>query len=359
MDRSSFYIQLISGKRKGPFSLVLRGVLRILSWLYAAVIAVRNGYYNRLSLPTWLEVPVISVGNLTVGGTGKTPMALWLCQRFLERGRKPAVLSRGYKASEEGIADELLMISKRCPEAVAIANPNRAAAGQLAVEGYAVRAAVLDDGFQHRRVGRDLDIVLVDATEPFGYGYMLPRGLLREPVANLRRAEAVVVTRCDQVEPGKLADLDARIRQINTKAPLIHATHTPVGFVDLEGREIDSPAGGRIGCFAGIAQPEAFVDTLKSMKLDVADVRFWPDHHVYTTADVEIIRSWVRDARLDVLVTTEKDAVKLSALDAAWPVPVASLRVEIEMLDDGDRILADLIDTMLLDHEENDETETG
>ena len=188
------YMTLIAGGG-GLGASVMRGLLRGPAWLYGRGMAIRNAYYNKWALPIWLEAPVISVGNLTVGGTGKTPMTLWLCRRMLERGRKPAVLSRGYKATRGGIADEILMLSQCCPEAVVVAHPNRAAAGRLAIAEYQAGAIILDDGFQHRRVGRDLDIVLIDATLPFGYEHLLPRGLLREPVHSLRRAEAVVVTR--------------------------------------------------------------------------------------------------------------------------------------------------------------------
>ncbi len=359
MEDSTTYIQLISGERRGLGPLLGRGVLRGLSWGYGLGVSVRNRYYDRWALPIWLEVPVISAGNLTVGGTGKTPMTLWLCRRLLERGLKPAVLSRGYKVSKEGLADELLMVSRRCPEAVAIANPDRAAAGRLAVQDYGVQAAVLDDGFQHRRLGRDLDIVLIDATRPFGYGHLLPRGLLREPIRGLSRAEAVVVTRCDQCEPGALADVDAALRPVNPHVPIVHAVHRPAGFAELDGSEVAGPGGARIGCFAGIARPQSFERTLADTGIASADARWWPDHHVYTLADVDLIHTWVEGARLDSLVTTEKDAVKLAALDADWPVPVAALRVDIEMLDDGDKILTNLIDAMLREHEEADEPETA
>jgi len=354
MEAESSYIELISGRRGGLLAVPGRGLLRGLSWGYGGLIRLRNRYYDRWALPAWLAVPVISVGNLTVGGTGKTPMALWLCRRLLERGLKPAVLSRGYKASQEGLADELLLISRRCPEAVAVAHANRIAAGHLAVNQYGVQVAVLDDGFQHRRLGRDLDLVLVDATRPFGYGHLLPRGLLREPIRGLQRADAVVVTRCDQCPARGLADLDAAIRGVNPQVPVVHAVHRPTGFADLAGRPVHPPARSGLGCFAGIARPEAFARTLADMNITPADIRWWPDHHVYTPADVEVIRSWAREGRLKALVTTEKDAVKLAALEADWPVPVTALRVEIEMLGDGDRILAELIDTMLSEHEEAD-----
>lgn len=327
-----------------------RGGLCALSGLYAAGIKVRNAYYDRFSLPIWLDVPVISVGNLTVGGTGKTPMSIWLCERMLERGLKPAVLSRGYKGSAESGADELLLVSRRVPKAVVVANPDRAKAGELAITEYDTQVAVLDDGFQHRRLGRDLDIVLIDATQPFGYGHVLPRGLLREPLTGLRRAEAVVITRCDQVRESELVALEANIRQIHPDVPVVRSVHRPKGFVDLHGGPVAEP-GKRIGAFAGIARPEAFLRSAASVGYVAVDHRWWPDHHAYTPQDVQSLAQWARDAGFDALVTTEKDAVKLAKMPAEWPVPVVALRVEIEMLDDGDKILGQLIDRMLADHE--------
>jgi len=358
VDDTPFYIELISGQRHGAWAALQRGVLRTLSLVYGRVVAVRNRYYDRWSLPKWLGVPVISVGNLTVGGTGKTPLALWVCQRLLDRGRKPAVLSRGYKASQEGLSDELMMISRRYPDAVAIANPNRFAAGQLAIEQYGIEAVVLDDGFQHRRLGRDLDVVLIDAARPFGFGYILPRGLLREPVRGLARADAVVITRADQCTPTALDEIAGVVRQFNAQAPIVHAVHRPVGFTDLDGRPATAPAGGRVGCLAGIARPEAFVSTLNNMGHSPAETRWWPDHHVYGPNDVETIRRWVEETRLDTVITTEKDAVKLARVAADWPVPVLALRVEIEILEDGGKILSDLIDTVLHEYEEPENVET-
>jgi len=325
----------------------------MLSWLYAPIIRIRNVYYDKWAFPVWLEVPVISIGNITVGGTGKTPMTIWLCKQMLKRGRKPAVLSRGYKAGEEGVADEILLIGRHCPKAVAIANPNRQASGQLAVEHYQAKAAVLDDGFQHRRLGRDLDIVLIDATHPFGYGYILPRGLLREPIRNLKRAEAIIITRCDQSQPADIAEIETQIRRVNPQVPIVHAIHKPVGFADLDGNQIEAPSTNkRIGCFAGIARPDAFIDTMMEMNIPLIDARWWPDHHDYNQADVESIANWTKQEKLDCLITTEKDAVKLHALNANWPVPVVALGIEIELLNDGEERLNQLINTMLANHEE-------
>ena len=355
MDQATPYMALISGQREGELATLGRAALSLLALGYGGLIAVRNAWYDYLAAPNRLDVPVISVGNLTVGGTGKTPMVLWLCRELLERNRKPGVLSRGYKASEQGLADELLLIARRCPAAVAVANPDRVRAGQLAVQEYGVQAVVLDDGFQHRRLERDLDIVMVDVTRPFGYGRLLPRGLLREPVRSLRRADVVVLTRCDQGDENAVRETTETIRKVDNELPLVRSVHRPSGFVDLRGEKVAPPTDVRVGCFAGIGRPEAFARTLTQIYLTPTDLRWWPDHHVYTNEDAQQIRSWVREARIEYLVTTEKDAVKLSGLGIEWPVPIAALRVRLELLDDGNAILGNMLDAALRPYEEADE----
>lgn len=351
MPASQPYQELISGRKRGPAAGAARAGLSVAAFLYGRAMAVRNAYYDTWAMPAWLDVPVISVGNLTVGGTGKTPMTIWLCERMLERGRKPAVLSRGYKATEEGLADELLVVSRQVPKAVAVAHPDRAKAGRMAISEYAVKAAILDDGFQHRRLGRDLDIVLVDATQPFGYGHILPRGLLRERFSGIRRADAVVITRCDQVEADQIARIEQRIREWNRDAPIARAVHEPSGFADLDGGPVETPASSRPGCVTGIARPEAFVHTLTELGFAPAATAFYPDHYGYTATDAERLVAWAREEQLDCLFVTDKDAVKMARLELRWPVPVVSVGVRIRMLDDGDRLLCERIDRMLADHE--------
>lgn len=346
MDEHS-YLELIAGRRLGFAASAQRAALAALAVPYRAITGLRNAYYDYWAFPTWLDVPVISVGNLTVGGTGKTPLTLWLCARLLERELKPAVLSRGYRADEEGRADELMLVTRRCPRAVAIGNPDRIAAGRLAIEEYQVQIAILDDGFQHRRLGRDLDIVLIDALEPWGHGRLLPRGLLREHPKGLRRADAAVITRCNQVDSETLAELCRTIQAFNPDIPVLRCAHEPSGFVDLAGNATSIARSARIGLFAGIGRPEAFARTMTGFHAPPADTFWWPDHHIYSQEDVEELIAWARDARLDALVTTEKDAVKLARLAADWPVAVAALRVEIEFWGNDDKILERLIDQAL------------
>lgn len=349
------YFDLISGRRTGVLAAVQRCCLWFLSLFYRGVVGIRNCYYDFLSSPRCLDIPVVSVGNLTVGGTGKTPMTIWICKKCIQQNLRTVILSRGYRTSPEGLADEVLMMSRQCPQAVIIANPNRVAAGRLAVEEYKAQVLLLDDGFQHRRMARDLDIVLIDATRPFGYGHVLPRGLLREPINALIRANAVVMTRCDQISSSLLKEIEQTVRRYAFPGvPIIHSTHRPAGFVDLAGHPIEPPTGLRLGCLAGIARPETFVETLAGMDIQPADTTFFSDHYIYTVAEVEAIHDWIRDKELDGLITTEKDAVKLASLNAEWSVPIFVLRIEIEIQGDGEDVLAKLLDAVLREHREMD-----
>ncbi|MGQ9649694.1 MAG: tetraacyldisaccharide 4'-kinase [Phycisphaerae bacterium] len=358
MAESTIYMEIVSGQRRGPLAWLARGSLWMVSKGYGSLLAARNAWYNSVALPQWLDVPVISVGNLTVGGTGKTPMCGWLCRHLLGRGLKPAVLSRGYKATQEGLADEMLMLSRQYPQAVLVAHPDRYRAGCLAVEHYGAQVVILDDGFQHRRMGRDLDLLLVDATRPFGFGHLLPRGLLRESLRGLARAHAIVLTRCDHAAPDQVAEIEKSIRRQHPQALVVRAVHRPCGFTGLDGVSVPMPRAARIGCLAGIARPDAFERTVADMGIRAAQVQWWPDHHCYTTADADMIRCWAERNRLEAIITTEKDAVKLGALKADWPLPVVALHVEIDMLDDGEVILSGLIHEMLKEHYEPETSDT-
>jgi len=341
------YLEIITGRRRGIGASLLRGLLGVAAGGYRGIIGARNGFYDYLRMPDELPIPVISVGNLTVGGTGKTPMAIWLCHYLCERGLKPAVLSRGYKADQEGFADEMLVVSRRCPQAVAVAHRNRPAAGRLAIEQYGVNVAVLDDGFQHRRLFRDLDIVLIDATNPFGFGHILPRGLLREPIKSLARADMIVLTRCNQGDEGMFEQIERTVRLYNDEAPLLRSFHRPVGLTDLAGCGVPPPDGARVGALAGIARPDTFADTLTRMHLPPAATFWLDDHHVYQPAEADALADWARTHHLDVVLTTEKDAVKLKKLGTDWPMPILVVRIDVEFVGDGAKILADRIEAIL------------
>ena len=300
-------------------------------------------------------MPVISVGNVTVGGTGKTPMTLWLCAHLLGRGLMPAAVSRGYKAVDGSAPDELAMFSRRCPAEAAVADPDRWKAGARAVKEHGANVIVLDDGFQHRRLARNLDIVLIDATCPFGYERLLPRGLLREPLSSLERADVLAITRADQVPGDDLDALARRVRSLARGKPVVRAVHRPAGFVSLAGEAMETPRGScRALLFAAIARPAAFEQTVRDQGLTPVAARWYPDHHSYTTTDAAELAALARNAGADMLLTTEKDAVKLVGLHADWPCPVAALRVDIDFVGDDGRILVEAVDNVVRSVEASD-----
>lgn len=339
---------IVSGRTRGLLASGARTVLAGASRLYALGISRRNARYDRGRGVRRLSVPVISIGNITVGGTGKTPMTIWLCEFLRREGYKPAVVSRGYKGSDDQPADELSLLQRRCPGVIAVANPDRYAGGMAAVREHGADVIVLDDGFQHRRLARDFDVALIDATCPFGYGHILPRGLLREPVTSLRRADAIVLTRWDQADDEAHEELRLRLRTIAPDKPVLRAVHRPAGLVSLAGELL--PAEVRFlrpMLFAAIARPIAFERTAMATGLTPAAVRWWPDHHAYSAPDLAAVAEQAKRCGADVLVTTEKDAVKIAAMKAAWPCPVAALRIDIAFADDEDTIMARLVSEAL------------
>jgi tetraacyldisaccharide 4'-kinase len=325
------FLALLSGRRRGPWPRFLRLLLWLASLPYGLGVLLRNLAYTR----GWKRVrragvPVVSVGNLTVGGTGKTPCVEYVAGFYRERDRRVAILSRGYGSEQGGLNDEGLVLSENLPDVPALQGPDRAELAAVAVEELESEVLVLDDGFQHRRLARDLDLVLIDATCPWGHGHLLPRGLLREPCGSLRRADAVVLARCDQVAPEIVADLR---RQIGALAPNVRVTeseHRPELLVNEEAREDVAALRGRpVAGFCGLGNPDAFRRTLSDLGANVTDFRTYPDHHAYTRQDVEELRAWGRGQPGDAwMVTTQKDLVKLRLRDLGGR-PLWAVRIQL------------------------------
>jgi tetraacyldisaccharide 4'-kinase len=301
------------GEARGPWPGVQRLGLYVASVPYGWVVAVRNRLYDR----GWTglcraPVPVVSVGNLTAGGTGKTPCVEYVAGHYRQRGRRVAVLSRGY-GTTAGANDEALVLEENLPDVPHLQGADRAALAEVAVAELESEVLVLDDGFQHRRLARDLDVVLVDVTDPWGGGQLLPRGLLRESPRGLRRAGAVVLTRCDQATAGRRDEVRARVARLVPGVPVAETVHRPVELANAGGA---APLGRLrerpVVAFCGIGNPEAFRRTLLDLGAAVGAFRTFPDHHAYTRADVEDLAAWAgRQATDCVVVTTQKDLVKL------------------------------------------------
>ncbi len=320
--------------------------LLLLSFAYGVLIHIRNWLYDTgLRAERNVERPVISVGNLTVGGTGKTPATEWLVRWFAEHGARPAILSRGYR-SKEGQNDEALLLAARLPDVPHRQQPNRFRAALDAIHLDHANVLVLDDGFQHRRLARFGDIVLIDATCPFGYKHLLPRGLLREPIRSLRRADAILITRADLVNSTELDALQRQLDRIAPNVPKATSRHAPTTLIPYPNGSPQPPgflSGKRVGLFCSIGNPAAFRRTVEMLGASVAWMAEFPDHHWFTDADIEHITR--ADAPVQVLVTTEKDAAKLNG---RWPKGRALmvLRVEMELLS-GEEGLLELLDEAL------------
>jgi tetraacyldisaccharide 4'-kinase len=313
----------------GLWTLPLRGTLRAASIGYGLAVRRRNARFDRPASAQRVSAPVISVGNITVGGTGKTPMVIDLLHRLRARGATPAVVARGYGGRGED-NDEQSLINQRCPFAIHVTDPDRVRGATRAIERGANRI-VLDDGFQHRRLARDLDIVLIDATCPFGYGFLLPRGLLREPLVGLRRAHAVVLTRCDQVRPDEAERIRERLWELAPHALHLRCRHRVSSLCRLDGAPVEGGLRGRrVVLFAGIANPAAFAATIAGLGATVVGHHWWPDHHRYSPDDLAALASPERFPACDDLVTTEKDGVKLSSLPRAAADRIVVAKVDIE-----------------------------
>lgn len=277
-------------------------------------------------------MPVVSIGNLTVGGTGKTPCVEYVARFYRDLGRRVAVLSRGYGALA-GRNDEALLLEENLPDVPHLQGPDRTALAEIAVEQLGSEVVVLDDGFQHRRLARDLDVVLLDAMEPWGHGHVLPRGLLRERPQGLRRASMVVLTRCDQAGVDRVNEIRGRVQRMAPGIPTAEARHGPCAWLNSAGKSLDPEdlRGRPAVAFCGIGNPEAFRRTLGDLGLEMMDFRIYPDHHSYTRMDVEDLRSWARaQARGGVAVTTQKDLVKLR-LAQLGDKELWALRVDLEV----------------------------
>ena len=324
-----------------PDTPIVTAGLSALSVGYRAALAVREAAYRVRVLGTGrLPCPVISIGNITLGGSGKTPLAELTAHTLRELGRQPAVVSRGYGrdtrgvhvvADREGIrlearsaGDEPRMLAEHLPGVPVVVGENRLAAGKVAIERCGATVIVLDDGFQHRTIAKDLEIVVVNGQTPWGNGRLFPRGMLREPLSALARADLVVVT-----NPATPADVEAvsrAVRRHNDRAPVLAAAYEVVEASELGSgrrRGVDELAGRRLLAFAGLGTPRGFAHTLAGAGVRAAGLIEFPDHHWFVPDDlVSLVRQSVA-VGAEGLITTEKDAVRLRGL----PLPQAPLWV--------------------------------
>jgi tetraacyldisaccharide 4'-kinase len=302
--------EFLSGQVRGVKAACIRRLLWLASCVYELIIRLRNWNYDQGKGVHQAPVPVVSVGNLTVGGTGKTPTVEYLARFYRERDYQVCIISRGYGGSQ-GMNDEYLMLAETLPDVPHLQGGNRVELANVAVEELESELIILDDGFQHRKLNRDLNIVLIDATNPWGYGYLLPRGLLREPISSLRRADGIIITRADQSLTGGII---RRIKQYNRNAPIILASHAPSGLSRFDGetRNVIVLNQREVALCCGVGNPKAVADTLEKLGAKIVAERIFPDHHEYTQQDIESLTAWACQLPQDCwIITTHKDAVKI------------------------------------------------
>jgi tetraacyldisaccharide 4'-kinase len=327
---------VVRGTARDPAAFALRRLLWAARLPYAAGVGWRNRRFDRGRDVHRVGVPVISIGNLSVGGTGKTPCVEYVARRLREHDFRVAVLSRGYGV-EAGRNDEAMVLEEYLPDVPHYQGRDRVELARMAIEESESEVLVLDDGFQHRRLARDLDVVLIDTTDPWASGYLLPRGGLREPKRNLRRAGVVMLTRCDAVDPATVEKIADEVRTIAPKAPLVKTTHAPLVLLNAqEQRDVSELRGKRVAAFCGIGNPEAFRQTVTSLGAELCEFRTFPDHHPYSRADVENLRKWASKLPAETrFVTTQKDWVKLRLAELAGR-PLWAIRVGLRFAEGQD-----------------------
>lgn len=344
------YHKLISGQNKS----VVASFLRLFLWLaaqgYTVVIALRNFLYSKKWLKTHrANAVVISIGNITAGGTGKTPLVIWLYKLLQQKNFQCAVLTRGYKATQEtrlktqDQIDEPGILAESCPQAKVIVNPDRIAGAAEAVNKFAAKVLIMDDGFQHRRLARDLDIVTIDATQPFGFGKLLPAGLLREPLRSLKRADAIVLTRCDQSTDSELNQIENKLHLINPDMVVAKSIHAPIYAKSTNNKKIslEELKNKKVFAFCGIGNPDAFLHTVKKLGVILVGSKVYNDHHSYCEEDVREIFELADKSNVDLVLTTHKDWTKIDFLKILYSEdtkPIDYLEIELKFISGEDKI---------------------
>jgi tetraacyldisaccharide 4'-kinase len=347
VDEANFR-ELISGEKQGIVPGLLRAGLKGLSLIYGGAIRSRNRAFDLgIKRVHKASVPVISVGNLTAGGTGKTPFVAWLANWFHDKEVRVSILSRGYRSLSEDVNDEKMVLDQLCPEVPHVQNPNRVAAASSACRNHDSQILILDDGFQHRRLARDLDLVLIDALNPWGYAAILPRGLLREPIESLRRADLVLITRADQCTARLKQEIIEQIQDICPEKACVEVAFPAESLVNAEGNSspLSTLSGKSIAGFCGIGNPDSFHKSLSDAGFDVSSFRSFPDHHHYSLEDLEEIGQWAKLSGAEAILATQKDLVKIKRTELNG-LPLWAVRIGTRILK-GSEILESHLQSIL------------
>lgn len=355
----SYLESVISGERRGLFSAVLKLKLLQISWIFCGIVRLRRWLYSKGILPTkHLPCKVISVGNIVVGGSGKTPAVIAIAKMLKEQADLDiAVLSRGYRSKARGPAvvsdgenalldpieagDEPYLLGRSLPGVPVLVGRDRVQTGLMAIRKWDCRVVILDDGFQHLKLAHDVDIITIDATRPFGLGHILPRGYLREPLSALNRADLILLTRVDQCE--RLDFVRDKLARTAPSVPIFESIYEPCFLRSLNTHQdmgLDTIRGRNILAVCGIANPLSFVETLQLLGPARVHLLSFPDHHTYPPVSIEKIKRRAAELDVDIIVTTEKDAPKLGSI---VDQPVLSLAVELKLVGQTAGKFAELI----------------
>ena len=355
----TYFIDLVHSKEvHGVFLHLLLAVLYVFSLIYRQLVNCKlAGYELGIFRRKKLDCFVISLGNVTVGGTGKTPTAQRLARDIRDMGYRVVILNRGYRAKWHGdvgvvsdgkrlhmdaaeAGDEAYMLAKHLPNVPVLIGAERAITGQYAIDHFGAEVAILDDGYQHWQLARDMDILLVDAVNVFGNGYILPRGTLREPISHVRRANVCLLTKVDQAAAGSRDYIRETVRKYNDHALIIESIHQPRCFIPLdewyenigsEGIDVREMAGKRVVAVSAIGNPASFEQTLSDLGAVIIESLRYPDHHDYAEREMRDVLEQAEAKGAEAIVITEKDAVKIptAVVRAKWPIPVYVICVEV------------------------------
>lgn len=358
-----YLYKLVHGEKPGFLAALVLGVLYVFSLIYGLGVRVKLGFYkNGFKKQHKLDCTVISLGNITVGGTGKTPTAQQLASIIYDMGYKVVILNRGYRAGWKGdvglvsdgrkifmsvneAGDEAYLLAKNLPGVPVVIGKDRAITGDYAVKQLKADVVILDDGYQHWKLARDLDIVLIDTRNVFGNNFMLPRGTLREPLANLARAHAYLLTKVDQSSHNARTSIRNVLARYNCVAPVVESIHNPRAFLEIQDWykkglrctkiNLEAVRNKRVLAFSAIGNPSSFEQTVADTGVSSIEAVRFPDHHGYTMAEMQSIMQKAVDQGACALITTEKDAVKIPAefIHSDRPLPVYILSIELDFVD--------------------------